>query len=258
MDFTLEKYQELLQIIKDNDIPTFGMHTWLKREPKRGILVRHDVDRKPKNALKMAKLEKKFGINSTYYFRTTKGVFNNEIIKEVADLGFEIGYHYEDLSEAGGDYEKAIKLFEKNLEKMREIAEIKTIAMHGRPLSKYDNRDLWKKHDFKKYNLEAEAFLSIDYSDIYYLTDTGRSWSPQAINLRDHVQDKKEIESGLRTTDDLGAFILKHRDKRTALVAHPERWDDNFFDWSISLLRDTAVNLVKLVLKQLPKWKLKN
>jgi hypothetical protein len=31
-------------------------------------LVRHDVDRKPLNALKMAEIENKLGVKSTYYF----------------------------------------------------------------------------------------------------------------------------------------------------------------------------------------------
>jgi hypothetical protein len=36
-------------------------------------------------------------------------------------MGHEIGYHYEVLSEANGDPEKAIELFRSNLEKLRQI-----------------------------------------------------------------------------------------------------------------------------------------
>jgi len=55
------------------------------------------VDRKPGNALKMARLEDEMGIRATYFFRTIPHTFKPEIIKEVSGMGHEIGYHYEDM-----------------------------------------------------------------------------------------------------------------------------------------------------------------
>ena len=63
----------------------------------------------------MAEIEYEFGIKSTYYFRTTKEVYHKEIIKKINNLGHEIGYHYEHLSDAKGDIEKAKVIFEDNL-----------------------------------------------------------------------------------------------------------------------------------------------
>ena len=57
--------------------------------------MRHDVDRKPENALKMAEIERQFGIFGTYYFRSTKEVFKAEIMQEIEKMGHEVGYHYE-------------------------------------------------------------------------------------------------------------------------------------------------------------------
>ena len=57
------------------------------------------MDRLPGNSLKTALLENNFGIRATYFFRTIPQTFKPEIIKEIADLGHEIGYHYENLSE---------------------------------------------------------------------------------------------------------------------------------------------------------------
>ena len=34
------------------------------------VLLRHDVDRRPKNSLRMAILENELGVKATYYFRT--------------------------------------------------------------------------------------------------------------------------------------------------------------------------------------------
>ncbi len=132
-DFTLEKYEELLQALEDFEI--FTVLSYLEESPKSDfVILRHDVDRKPLNALRMAEMENRRGIKSTYYFRSTKGVFNPEIIKRIQGLGHEIGYHYETLSKTNGDYEEAIKIFNYQLNDFRKICKVKTIAMHGSPL----------------------------------------------------------------------------------------------------------------------------
>ena len=65
-------------------------------------------------------------------------------------MGHEIGYHYEDLAMAKGNYEKAILSFEQNLAKLRHIVPVETICMHGSPLSKFDNRKIWEKYDYRR------------------------------------------------------------------------------------------------------------
>ncbi|MEZ5146706.1 MAG: hypothetical protein R2759_06400 [Bacteroidales bacterium] len=37
-----------------------------------------------------------------------KNHYDSDIIKQIANLGHEIGYHYDDLSHTHGDYTKAI------------------------------------------------------------------------------------------------------------------------------------------------------
>jgi len=66
--------------------------------------------------LRTALLENELGIKSVYYFRIVAQSYNENIIKQIADLGHEIGYHYEDLSSCHGVYENAIKRFDKNLQ----------------------------------------------------------------------------------------------------------------------------------------------
>lgn len=250
MDFTLKKYRKLLENIQSSGFETYGILDWFEQKPDSGVLIRHDVDRRANNSLKVAKLEKELGIKSTYYFRITSGSFKPVIIKAIKDLGHEIGYHYEDLSIAKGHYDEGIKLFQKHLKQFEGLANVKTIAMHGSPLSKYDNRDIWEKYDFKKYGVEAEAFLSIDYKDVYYFTDTGRSWSSEA-NLRDKVDS--DLDKKIDTTDELIKFIKENKGQKFAVVSHPERWDDNLLEWSISYAKDRSINIIKLILKNLRK-----
>jgi hypothetical protein len=112
-------------------------------QPQPIILLRHDVEARYGNALKLAQLQHGLGIRGTYYFRIYPRKGNEVIIREIAGMGHEIGYHYDDLTECRGDYEKAILRFQKNLEYLRQFGPVTTAAMEGAPLSRFDNRDLW-------------------------------------------------------------------------------------------------------------------
>lgn len=245
-DFTIFKYEELLKAIQTYAIPVYRVIDWHIHKPQYGILIRHDVDRNAANSLEIAKLEHKLNIKTTYYFRKTRGSFKPDIIKEIASMGHEIGYHYEDLSLAKGDYSKAKEFFYTNLGRLKEIAEVKTCAMHGRPFSKHDNRDFWNKYKLEEFDLVAEAFLTIDYSDTYYFTDTGRSWAENSANLRDKVNTIKK--ANIESTDEMIDFINKNQNQKIALVAHSERWNKTYQGYKISQISDFAVNFAKRVL----------
>jgi hypothetical protein len=161
MDFTLKVYKKLLNSLKKQNYSFYTLEDFIKLLNSSTtqlfnfplIILRHDVDRLPENALKMARIEKELRIKSTYFFRTIKSVFKPDIIGEIAGLGHEIGYHYENLGMYNGDYEKAIIDFENNLKKIRKFFPVKLICMHGNALKKWDNRDLWKKYDYKNYGI---------------------------------------------------------------------------------------------------------
>lgn len=247
-DFTLEQYEKLICEIQERKIPFFTVYQWMKEKPvSNGVFIRHDVDRRPNNALNMARLEAKYGVNTTYYFRILPCSFAPSIIEEIESLGHEVGYHYEDLSLAKGNSRKAYELFRINVERMRSHCDLKTIAMHGSPLSPYNNIDLWKSFGYKELGL-LDAFLDIDYSGVFYATDSGRTWAETKSNLRDRVE--QGLAAAAASTEDLIKFVSEtSQTLQLALVAHPERWDDNLLDWSCQWSKDLAVNSVKRALR---------
>lgn len=246
MDFCVNKYELLIKVLIKNNIRIYSVRKWLEKTPDSGVIIRHDVDRRPQNALKIAKLEANYNISTTYYFRITKSSFKKKIIEKIKKMGHEIGYHYEDLALQKGNYHKAIKSFENNLKKFTPLADIKTIAMHGRPFSPYDSRDLWQKYNFKDFKLMGEAFLSINYTDIFYFTDTGRTWSNRGANLRDKVNSAKNRD--VSTTDELMDFLENNKNNKTAIVSHPERWASTKIEYFYILLQDTAINILKRII----------
>ncbi len=161
-DFSLDKYQELCEVLKKN-YRVCTVFEYLSEKPEGNIaVVRHDVDRRIKNSLQMAEREHEMGIRSSYYFRYPY-TFRPDVIRKIRNLGHEIGYHYEVLSKTNGDYEKAVTLFASGIRGVSgRSARFNTICMHGSPLSKYNNRDLWSRYDYHAYGITGEAFLSFE------------------------------------------------------------------------------------------------
>jgi hypothetical protein len=216
--------------------------------PSKLIVMRHDVDTSPKNEPMTALVESDFGISATYYFRYKGGVFRPDVMRKIAAMGHEIGYHYETLDRAKGDSDKALEMFKHELAAFREVADIRTISMHGNPLTQWDNRHLWREHDFRDFGLLGEAYLS--FRDIVYLSDTGRTWSP-AHKVKDVLPSdmnsggQRHAKREVYSTDDVIKLLETGQYDRLYLLAHAGRWGTSTFDWLSSLFQDTAVNVVK-------------
>ena len=364
MDFTLEIYTSLIKSLQNSrynftrfDDYKSSLGTVLDNY----ILIRHDVDRHPENTLRMAQLEADIGICGTYYFRIVPDSFDERIIAEIAELGHEIGYHYEDVdlavkrqtangkrqwsevsgqrselrsqrseirgrkSESGirigepgcrsiGDMgnvedmenqepvtwnpapgnrqpttdliDRAMESFLKNLETMRKIVDIKTICMHGSPLSPYDNRLLWTRYDYRDYGIIGEPYFDVDFSKVAYYTDTGRRWDGDAVSVRDKVIpvqrsfDVGEIQRsevrgqrsnvshpepetrnmepttgnrfpGFRTTHEMIKAIEDGRFPEKAMITiHPQRWTNEPVLWIKELVGQSIKNIAKVGLNK--------
>ncbi len=252
-DFTLRVYSNYISAIKSSykTILRFDEFFILNEKPDEFCLIRHDIDRKPDNALKMARLEYNAGIRATYYFRTKQHLFFPDLIRQIADFGHEIGYHYESLTDSGGDFSSAFVDFEKNLEMLRNIVPIRTISMHGCPLSPFDNRDLFLKPENRsllkhQYHILGELYLDIDYSNIAYLSDTGRNWYQTKSNLRDITNSK--ILLNFATGRKLSDYLGNKPHPQLVFQVHPERWTDSWTEYLLQYLRDVAINLCKKII----------
>jgi len=157
-------------------------------------------------------------------------------------------------------FELAIDDFRLNLEKLRKLYPVKTVCMHGSPLSKWDNRDLWKKYDYRDYGIIAEPYFDVDFDEVLYLTDTGRRWDGDAFNIRDKVETlergnvktlKREKEFGdlkfRHTWDIIEAAERGLLPDKIMLNTHPQRWDDRFGPWVQELVWQNVKNVVKRI-----------
>ena len=211
------------------------------------IILRHDVDELPQNALKMAEAEKELGVNATYYFRRVPKSDHPDTIRKIAAMGHEIGYHYEDLTLLEGDMSKAIESFSRNLEYFRQYSPVKTVCMHGSSSSRFDNREIWKQARLEDYGLIGEPYLSFDFSKVFYLTDTGYAWDGGKYAVRDKVSSAFSLS--FHTTDQVIEAVRSGRFPERSLVLAHTLWTDSLPRWTFLHLREFFRNRVKLLSK---------
>lgn len=241
-DFTTKIYRRLLIELKQAGYLFQTLNEYLASPEERVVVIRHDVDNRKKNSLHFAYIEHAFGIRTSYYFRILPRSFDPVIVDLIKELGHEIGYHYEDLKLARGKTEKAIQLFKKHLVELRHYYPVKTICMHGSPLSKYDNRDLWKLYNYRDFGIIGEPYFDVDFSKVLYLTDTGRTWKNSKISVRDKVPSGFRVS--FRTTRDIIRNIDRLPDK-VMFNFHPHLWNDAFFAWLRKLVWQNFKNMIK-------------
>jgi hypothetical protein len=255
MDFTIDKYKELLKALKKHH----------------GFSIRHDVDLRPDFSLRIAQVEAEMGVKATYYFRTVPESYDEEIIRKIVSLGHTAGYHYECLTTCNGNMEEAYEDFCHNLEKLRNVVSITTACAHGSPRSPWNSQHIWeasrrrdvetsRQYDIHTLGIEYEPMLDTDFSKTLYLTDTGRRWDGYKVSVRDKVPEYQEqwTKEGLvfHTTDDIIQALLNPEHpihKHDLLInTHPQRWMPFGPGWLKEATLQNIKNIAKrvIVIKQ--------
>ena len=255
MDFTIRKYKELLLSLQQQGYQfiTFEQYCTQNKPTGQWGILRHDVDRKPQNSLATAQIEHSLGIRASYYFRIVPDSNQPEYIRQIAALGHEIGYHYEDMAIANGNAEKAFLHFQQQLAYFRQFYPVCTICMHGAPTSQWDGRELWKQYDYRSVNIIGEPYFDMDFSEVLYLTDTGRCWDGYNVSVRDKIPVYQDewVKQGLvyHTTNDLiRAIQVGQTPRRMMITTHPQRWTDNCWAWTKELLLQSVKNMIKRII----------
>ena len=238
-DFTLHSYEQLLCKIGPRDCTL--LHYLTNNDSE--YIIRHDVDKSLSNALEMAVIESQYKIKSSYYFRVKPNLFNKDIINKIYALGHEIGYHYEVMDKAKGDLISAKKLFGKEWSLFKEWNS-KTVAMHGNPLTSYNNLDFWKNNNLSDYDVKGEAYLSVDFDNIKYFTDTGRGWNT-SVSFKDKGN---KVLIKIDSTSNLIEYINKTED-RYYIMTHPQYWSNNRIIWIKIKFLESIKNIIKRIIK---------
>lgn len=173
-DYSVSRYISFLEAIDSSRFSIHSFHDYAEGSldsDRVSVFVRHDVDISLGRATMLAEIEKRMGVHSTFFFRLHAEKYDFEqaapLIKKLSDEGFEIGLHYETLSIAKGNHDKAIELLSHDIERLRKIAPVNVVAAHGQKV--YKNREIWEEVD--KAALQVSSAYDMKYD--LYLSDAG-------------------------------------------------------------------------------------
>lgn len=151
------------------------------------VLLLHDIDFSDRGLDKFTQIEKEFGVKSCFLPRFVMADNSSECYSKLQialSEGFEVGYQYECLSEARGNYEIAYYNFGAQWVWFRENFNVSTTDYHGdvRQLNIL-NLDLYNASLWAAFGLH-EIYKLTNFS---YYTDTNNILISPALPLRDLV-----------------------------------------------------------------------
>jgi hypothetical protein len=276
MLFTYESYRRLLETIAGNGYAVHGIEDILAARAAgtlpdgNYVAIRHDVDYFPDRAKAIAEIEAERRITTTYYIRRRFFDTNLDLVRTIAGLGHQVGYHYEEVDthqkapnlQVGRD---ALGFFIGALLDIDRLGfHIRSICAHGNPMTDVDNRQVvhllrdpevldhlaftYDRDEIRTKIIErliGDASIDITGRDFdLYIPDTGR-FNPR-FNLKDRIDDC--AIAGLRSLDDLDRLLKDGAHRRIYMNMHPDRWSGDpvtwLFDWSL----DTVKNILKAIL----------
>jgi hypothetical protein len=238
--FTWAQYASLLDVLSQNKFVVLPLNEMRKTFDKSRVIVglRHDVDVNPYKALEMSKIEKTYGIRSTYYFLPTADYYGKfEKSKMIHTPGLETIYKAIDKSgsEIGIHNDLMCVLIEHKIDPLifnkQEIAYYRSLkikvygtAAHGSPISKktipnYEIFSDFAKKDTVKY--KGETYHVGQYS----LKDFGFKYEAYFI---DHDIYFSDSDGRWNDVDGFAGILKKLQTiqpgERIEILTHPDWW----------------------------------
>jgi hypothetical protein len=203
LKFTYADYEKFIRFAKDV-APICSLADW---DHSVAIILRHDVDFDLRSAYKLAQIEKKLGVLSSFFIMTTNYYYNplyptnSDLLRCMSDDGFEIGLHF-DPSIYGDITSERLETkmkFECSILQSIVGHPIKSISLHNPSLN-------GQYPIFDGYN---NAYSKEIFSDDKYMSDSCMDF-----------RGKNPY-----------AFVTKAKDVPLQIVFHPMHWSENGQDY---------------------------
>jgi len=179
-NFTIKHYEEISNIIAKSQYKICFFNNCLS-DFRSILILRHDVDQSLEQSVKIAKIENKYNINSTFFIWLRSPFYNifekkySDIIYEIINLGHQIGLHFD---ESSYKIENKIDLnnyIEKEIHILKSFfkTNIYAVSMH-RPSKWILDNDIQLKKYINVYN-------KMYFEEFKYISDSRRQWKEGCI-----------------------------------------------------------------------------
>lgn len=195
MKFTYDAYIKLINNIRENNYVIVDYNNYSAFNENGFIcILRHDIDFSIEKAYKLALLENKYNIYSTWFVMVNTNFYNPfscdnlKLLKEIIEMGGKIGLHFDETAYKSDDISLLLEMAERErlcLERMLDT-QINFISMH-RP----SDISVCGEWQFEKM---INTYSSIFTHDFKYLSDSRRRWrEPVCDILNSHKYSKLQI-----------------------------------------------------------------
>lgn len=182
MEFTYVAYRKLLSLLREQDYMFRGYHDYWNAS--RCVILRHDIDNSLSQAVKLAELEAKEGVSSTWFVLLRTDFYNvaskagQEALRHIQSLGHEIGLHFDEASydpALGSD--QVVENITKECGLLSALlgTEVSSVSMH-RPSKTTLEADFAIPGIVNSY---GKAF----FHDFKYLSDSRRRWREPVLDI---------------------------------------------------------------------------
>lgn len=211
--FEILPHSKFYELVKNNQLKN-----------RKILMIRQDIDTDPKYCSEWLRVEKKYKIHTSYYFRLS--TLDIPIMKEIIEYGSDCGYHYEELATYAKrnkirssekiltHFEAIRKEFKLNLNKIEtELGcKIHYVASHG----DFANRKLkMANHKFINRDFLDENNLVFEAYDSEFLENYD-------INIMDSG-GPKFYNGPISQLEALDKYKIIH------LLIHPRHWRSNVY-----------------------------
>ena len=223
------------------------------------VVLKHDVETKVKNALKLAQIEANYGHYGSYYVQAylLENKENLDMLNKIKELGHEVSYHYDVMDFAKGDLDLAIKEFEKNKTVFEENNfYLSTLCQHGNPVMERvgytSNRDFFRSQRVKSlYPNMCDIMVNFKEkadTEYTYFSDAGHRFNLIFDPINNDVIKSDDKNLPIDDMDEIIGYI----EKENCIVSmHPHRWEKNaisycFKGWIFKIIKAVAKLLMKV------------
>ncbi|SOB93615.1 peptidoglycan/xylan/chitin deacetylase (PgdA/CDA1 family) [Ureibacillus xyleni] len=189
MEFTINAYVQLLELLKSKGYE-FCFYNEIN-EKNKTVILRHDVDFTLDKAVEMAVVESQIGVKSTYFVLLSTNFYNVfskqsfEKLIQIANLGHEIGLHFDETRYDIHTLDELKRYVEKEAEILSKLLDTKVnvISMH-RPSKFTLNNDI----QFEQF---INSYSSKFFKDMKYVSDSRMNWRENPIEIIESGQYEK-------------------------------------------------------------------
>lgn len=177
--FSYTGYEGLIKTLQDASYSFADYHNYEKYS--RCVILRHDIDNSIEKAVKLAEIEAKIGVKSTYFALMTSEFYNPaakknlEGLSKIQKLGHEIGLHFDEMAYNG--LEDVVGAIQKEAKLLSDIlcTPITTVSMH-RPSQKTLDAN---------YEIPCmiNSYGKTFFNEFKYLSDSRRRWREPVLDI---------------------------------------------------------------------------